>query len=197
MSRSRKYGEDLTYAEEHRVALPELYGRIGHRLDVLDRDWTEYCNHCKAPLALYEEVRDVGQDLRDKNTGRTRTLAARATLPAFLLPWRNERPRHVQIEVDRLNQRLRALEREYPIIGFTARPLHLGPGRRFVSLTPEQWWEQVLLLHRKHHERCPRAQRAIREGREFPVRGAAMRITEWQHPLHVPSLFDVDEGQAS
>ena len=30
MSRLRKYGDDLTYAEEHRHRLPELYGeRIG------------------------------------------------------------------------------------------------------------------------------------------------------------------------
>ena len=92
MSQHRRYGEDYAYSEAHRKELPLLYSRIGHRLDLCDRDWTEFCHWCKEPLGIYELVRDVGQDLNDKATTVTRRLAKLATRPAFLAAWRVERP---------------------------------------------------------------------------------------------------------
>lgn len=181
MSRSRRYGEDLTYAEEHRRRLPELYGRIGHRLDMADRDWTEFCHHCKEPLAIVEEVRDMGQDLNDKATTVTRRLAARAALPAYLMAWRIERPANVQAEIDRLNDRIRELEAAYPIVGFRARQLF--PRRTaLIAYTPEKWFELVLIWHRSHHETCAVAKR----NREKAVAGERLALAKHRSPLWTP-----------
>lgn len=156
MARARRYGEDLTYAEWHRNALPALYARVGHRLDLADRDWTEFCHHCKEPLALYEEVIDRGQDLADKATTVTRRLAGRAGLPAFLVAPRIERDRETQDEIDSHHRAIRELEARAPIVYFTARQITPDPGQ-FIRFTPEQWAEQLLILHRTHHETCWRA----------------------------------------
>jgi hypothetical protein len=178
------YGVDLTYGEEHRRALPELYGRIGHRLDMADRDWTEFCHYCKQPLAIMEEVQDRGQDLLDKGISVTRHLAMAARLPGFLFAWRTERPPEVQRQIDALNERLRSLEELYPIIGFRVREL-LPPGQPILELTPAQWWEHVRIIHRRHHLDCPRLPEAVSR---LAVFRAAVR-----HPLHDPTLLDLTE----
>lgn len=187
MSQKRRYGEDLTYAEEHRRALPELYGRIGHRLDLADRDWTEFCHFCKRPLALYEEVRDKGQNLFDKAaTTVTRNVAGLARLDAFLLAWAIERPRAVDREIEELNRRLRVLEAAWPITRISVRQLVPVRDRHFESMPPE-WWRKVLIMHRKHHADCVLA----RKHGEFPVRRDRLAAAEEAHPLHRPALFDV------
>ncbi len=183
MSRTRRYGEDLTYAEEHRSALPELYGRIGHRIDVADRDWTEFCHDCKDPILLVEQVRDVGQNLRDKATTVTRKLARRAEVPAMLLAWRTERTAEAQAEIDALNRRIRVLEAAWPIVGFTARHLHPQTGR-LVALTPDQWWAWLYITHRAHHANCSRPG-------EFPVRIGRLHAAVHEHPLHDGRLWKV------
>lgn len=182
MSQRRRYGEDLTYAEAHRNALPELYGRVGHRLDMADRDWTEFCHWCKQPLALIELVRDVGQDLNDKATTVTRQLAERAMIRACLAGWRVDRPYEVQVEIDRLNQRLRQLEAAYPISGLIAKQIHPRRGV-LVEFSPADWWEQILVLHRNHHRYCPVASR-----REIPVHNG--RLTD---ALHRSRLWTLDD----
>ena len=63
MARTRQHMEDLAYAEEHRLRLPELYIRTGHRCDMADRDWTEFCNHCKQPIAIIETMMDKDRNL--------------------------------------------------------------------------------------------------------------------------------------
>lgn len=183
MARSRKYGEDLTYGEWHRTALPEKYGRIGHRIDMANRDWTEYCHYCKVPLALIEEVRDMGQDLLDKGVSVTRHLATMAQMPAFLMAWRSERPPEVDDEIDRLNRRIRELESQYPITGFTIRNLR-HRGRKLESVTPDDWLEHLLIIHRQHHAECSRAN-------EWAVNGSRLIEVKDRHPLHDVTLFDV------
>lgn len=172
MARRRKYGEDLTYAEEHRHQLEHLCRRIGHRLDAADRDWTEFCHWCKEPLGIYEQVRDIGQDINDKATTVTRKLAASASLPAFLFAWRAKRPAAVEARIQALNTELRELEAAHPIIGFKAKQLYPRRGE-LVPLTPDEWWKEgVLILHRDHHRSCHAAKR----NRELDV--------------HVPRLLD-------
>lgn len=183
MARSRLYGEDLTYGEWHRHALPEKYGRIGHRIDMANRDWTEFCHYCKVPLAIIEEVRDVGQDLLDKGVSVTRSLATRAQLPAWLMAWRSERPPEVDREIEALNGRIRELEAQYPITGFTIRDLR-QPGRQLVRLGTDQWLEHLLLVHRQHHADCPC-------GGEWAVNGTRLIEVKNGHPLHEVTLFDV------
>lgn len=183
MARSRKYGEDLTYGEWHRHALVELYGRIGHRIDMADRDWTEYCHYCKAPLALIEEVRDRGQDLLDKGVSVTRGLAGLANIQAYLMAWRNERPKSIDQEINQLHNRIRELEARWPITGFTVRNLR----RRISSLerlTTEEWMEHLLLIHRQHHLICTRAG-------EFPVKADRLLAAKSAHPMHDVTLLDL------
>lgn len=163
MSRSERYNaRDLTYSAAHRSALPQLYARIGHRADAADRDWTEYCHFCKKPLAIYEEVRDRGQDLTDKATTVTRWLARMAGIPASLVAWRTARPPEVQREIDELNKRVRELEGKYPITGFTVRPLYPEPGP-LEALEPGEHWRRIALVHAEHEAGChavPRLERA-------------------------------------
>lgn len=183
MSTRRRFAaNDLTYAEAHRRDLPFLYKRIGHRLDTLDRDWTEFCHWCKEPLGLYEEIRDVGQNLCDKNTRLTRRVAERAGLPAFLFAWRVERPLAVQEEIDALSRRIRALEAGFPIRQFRARQLwpKMGP---VVTYSPPQWWELgVLALHRAHHATCDKAAHY-----EIPVNLDRLRDARNASPLWTPT----------
>lgn len=183
MARSRKYGEDLTYGEWHRHALPERYGRIGHRIDMADRDWTEYCHYCKTPLALIEEVRDRGQDLLDKGVSVTRNLASLANVPGFLLAWRCERPTGVDREINELHARIRQLEAEWPIIEFTIRNLRIRESKLH-RVTVNDWLENLLIIHREHHMECARA-------REWPVNGVKLAAAKDAHPLHEFHLFNV------
>lgn len=156
MPRSELYhGRDLTYSGAHRLALPQLYGRIGHRADACDRDWTEYCHYCWTPLGIYEEVRDRGQDLADKQTGVTVRLATRAALPAGLIAWRTARPPEVQARIDALHKELKRLESLYPITGITVRELWPQRGD-FEPITPEEHWRRVALLHAEHEASCPK-----------------------------------------
>jgi hypothetical protein len=183
MARSRRYGEDLTYGEWHRHALPEKYGRIGHRIDMADRDWTEYCHYCKTPLALIEEVRDRGQDLLDKGTTVTRNLAAMAHIPGYLMAWRNDRPPGVDREIEALHERIRQLEAQWPIIRFTIRDL-AKPGRKLIPLSTDEWLEHLLVIHRAHHADCSKAG-------EWAVNGTRLMEVKDSHPLHEVTLFDV------
>lgn len=156
--RERYAARDLTYSAAHRNRLPELYGlRIGHRLKTCDRDWTEFCNYCREPLALVEEFRDVGQALEDKAHTVTQRLAQHAGLGAFVMAWRVERSEQVQREIDELNRRLRKLEAQHPITEIHAKPL--GGRSRFVLLQPDQWWDAIKLMHGEHYVNCEQAQR--------------------------------------
>lgn len=159
MARRRKYGEDLTAAEWHRLKLPVLYERNGHRLDMADRDWTEFCHFCKEPLGLWEEVIDRGQDLSDKATTVTRRLAERANLPALIVAPRTNRPPDVQAQIDDLHAEIRRLEALHPIIRFTVKRLTPTPGE-FLVFQPDEFAAEIYLLHRDHHQRCRRAQRS-------------------------------------
>lgn len=157
MARRRKYGEDLTVAEWHRNMLPVFYERRGHRLDMADRDWTEFCHFCKNPLAVWEEVIDRGQDLSDKATTVTRRMGERAHITAMLVAARVSRPPEVQAAIDALNAEIRRLESLHPIEYFTVRRLHPHPGT-FVQLTPDEFAAEIYLLHRDHHQSCRSAQ---------------------------------------
>lgn len=161
MARRRMYGEDLTYAEAHRFELEHLYRRVGHRLDMADRDWTEFCHWCKEPLAIIEEVRDRGQDLHDKATTVTRKLAKRAGICAMLLAVEIERPRHVEREIEQHQARIRELEQAYPIQHVTAKLLEPNHGRKLVRMTLDEWWLQgVYMLHVDHHRNCRSARQS-------------------------------------
>lgn len=157
MSRPRRHvHEDLSYSHWHRQFLPDLYDRIGHRFDVVDRDWTEYCHRCREPLVLVETVRDVGQNLADKNTRVLRRLAELAGLDAYLVAYRVDRPKEVQRIIDEHEREVRRLELEHPIVGFRVRKLspRVGP---LVSMTPEQWAGFIAGIHVHHYRStCPR-----------------------------------------
>lgn len=183
MARSRKYGEDLTYGEWHRTALPEKYGRVGHRIDMADRDWTEYCHYCKMPLALIEEVRDRGQDLRDKGVSVTRNLAASANIQAYLMAWRNDRPAEVDREINVLHARIRELESQWPITQFTIRNLRQRQ-QRLRRITPDEWLETLLIIHREHHSEC-------RSAVEWSVNRQRLMAAKEGNPIHEVTLLDI------
>lgn len=76
MPRYEKYGKrDLTYSAWHR--------QQADHLTYIDLDGLEYCQQCRAPLALIETARDVGQPF--KATIVMRKLAEQARVPAALL----------------------------------------------------------------------------------------------------------------
>lgn len=192
MARRRKWGEDLTYAEWHRNVLPQMYGRVGHRQDMADRDWTEFCHHCKTPLAVIEEVVDRGQDINDKATTVTRRLAAQANVPAWLIAPRMLRPPNIQQEIDELNKRVRELENQYPITSFRAKALWPTRGN-LQTYTTEQWAEALLIMHRNHHLQCFIAQRR----REIPVNELGLALAKKRNGAWLPELdqgsLEVDE----
>jgi len=153
MARQRKFGEDLAFAQWHRNKLTSLYKRIGHRLDLCDRDWTEFCHFCKEPLALIEEVVDRGQDLNEKSVRVTRRLAERSRTEAYLLAPRIERPTEVQNEIDALQERVLELQTKYPIAYFTIKELWPSHGQ-LKRLEEMDCARFILSIHRAHHSRC-------------------------------------------
>lgn len=159
MAQRRRNGEHLGYAEWHRNALPHLYQRYGHRLDLADRDWTEFCNACKEPLAIYEEVLDRNQSLTEKATTVTRRLAERAGLQSFLIAPRFETPPDVEAEMAYHHARLRELEAQYPMLSISAQRLTPRKEPMVLGITPAEWAEQIAILHREHHAQCDRARR--------------------------------------
>lgn len=150
MSRPRRFAhEDLSYSQWHRHALPELYGRRGHRFDVVDRDWSEFCHFCREPLALVETLRDIGQDIADKNVRQTVRWAELAGKEAYVAAFRVERPAEIQARIDQLEREVRRLEASYPIVGF--RVQQLWPQRSTViDLAPEEWAKVIRDIHLRH-----------------------------------------------
>jgi hypothetical protein len=190
MTRRRNPGLDLTFSSAHYEELPEVYRRTGHRLDVADRDWTEFCHFCRDPLAIYEEFRDVGQDLMDKGVQVSKKLAADAGIEAFAVAWRITRPADVQSEIDQLNRRVRALEALSSIAGFRVRRLAPQDSHRYVAVSTAEWWEQVRSIHGRHWHGCPGALRngeSLDVGRYILARGA--------HPLRVDAEPQLRVGQ--
>lgn len=151
MARRRKYPENYVWGEAHRLAIPELYERVGHRLSMLDRDWTEFCYFCHEPLALVEQVLDRGHNLEDKCSRVTRRLGERANLPAYLIGIRTSVPDEVGTDL----RRLREVAPRDLIDGVKVRRLWPSP-TQFFSFTPEEIWYEILVLHRDHHAYCPR-----------------------------------------
>ena len=180
MSRTERWNaRDQSYPNGHRTAIPEAYPRTGHRTHVADRDWTEFCCWCKWPLAIVEEVRDVGQDLKDKGTTVTERLAALAGLPAYLAAWKVDRPDEVQAEIDQLNQRIRELESGHPIVGFKVQDLAPSKGP-LLQATPAEWWATVRAIHGTHWQVCAKAPASARpDGLPGVVRT----------PLHVQGML--------
>jgi hypothetical protein len=160
----RHPGDDQTYARAHVEEVIRQFPRIGHHIDALDRDLTEYCHFCKEPLELDELVRDVGQPLGSKPVTLTRRVAQRAVIPAKLIAWRVARPPEVDAFIDKLNEQVRSLEARYPITQITVRDLVNGTGQRvsakWHSMAPEEWWLNRLALHRSHHAVCAAAARS-------------------------------------
>lgn len=183
MARSRRFIDDIAYAEEHRWRLRDLYPRIGHRIDMADRDWTEFCHHCKEPIAIIEQVRDVGQDIHDKATTITRRLAERAGITAFLMAWKIDRPGNIQSEIDRLGEDIMKLQTMHPITRFRVLQIHPSGLRRIShKLDPDDYWEEVLLLHRNHHAECRRA----KANGEFPVHHARLARAKSKSAIWLP-----------
>lgn len=76
MSRYERFGtRDLTFSSWHR-SLP-------NSCTAIDIDFLEYCQRCRAPLALIELARDVGQDF--KATTVMERLAECANVRAYLV----------------------------------------------------------------------------------------------------------------
>jgi hypothetical protein len=156
-----------------------------------DRDWTEFCHHCKRPLAIYEEVIDRGQNLNEKTTTVTRGLAKMAKIPAYLMAPRIHRPAEVQKMINQLQVQVRELESQYPIVEFRARRLDIGRTDLKVY-TPGEWREQILTIHRNHHFGCPQASRVG----EKTVNMERLGIAKEKSGLWVPeddqgSLFEL------
>ena len=76
MARQEKFGHrDLTFSNWHRT--------LSDDATCIDIDFCEYCRRCRAPLALIEIARDVGQDF--KPTTVLSKLANQAGIPGYLV----------------------------------------------------------------------------------------------------------------
>lgn len=125
MSLREKYGErDLTYSRWHRP--PNLPEDISY----IDIDSCEYCDRCKAPLALVELVIDVGQKF--KNTTVTTHLARLANIPAWLVFYKKSEDVN-----DRLIDSMRVMQ-TFP------------NQTELVMISPEQWKSRLIKLHKEH-----------------------------------------------
>lgn len=169
MARKRTYIEDVAYGEEHRHRLPELYNRIGHRLDMADRDFTEFCHHCKQPLAIIELVRDTGRNLLEKGVSVTTKLAKETSLHAYCVAYTLNRPPEVQKRIKELGDELMRLMTKYPISMFKVRSLN-PVGRSFSTVAPDDYWRFIFSIHRNHHKTCASAI----ANNERPVNGHAL-----------------------
>lgn len=76
MTRYERFGErDLTFSQWHRT--------LPNRCTCIDIDFLEYCQRCRAPLALIEIARDVGQP--HKSTVVMQKLAEAAGIVAYVV----------------------------------------------------------------------------------------------------------------
>lgn len=127
MSRYERYGtRDLTYSAWHRT-LPDV-------VTMIDIDGLEYCRRCRAPLALIETARDVGQSF--KSTIVLRELACRAFIPAFLVLY------HIGEESGGIDQ---------------FRWCQIWPQRTdLATATVAEWSHHLVALHDSH--RCQNSQ---------------------------------------
>jgi len=191
MARARKYGEDLTYSEWHRNALPLLYIRTGHRLAMANRDDTEFCHFCYDPIGIVEEVVDRGQDLSDKCTTITERLAKRANIPALFVAPRFDRPAEVQARINELNVEIRRLEGLHPITSFRMKRIWPHPSK-FERLAPEDFAAEIHLLHRDHHQHCSKAQRSHPVYKEAAINAARAKSYVW-----VPMQQRINFGKTS
>lgn len=171
MARRRSKREDLTFAEWHRNRLSEFYTRIGHRLDMADRDWTEFCHYCKRPLAIVEEVIDKGQNLNEKSVTVTRNLASMAGVEAYLVAPKIDRPAEVWDLIDELGKQITELEAAYPITTFSIKTIRPYHDRNIRVFSEEEAAKFFLAIHRRHHQDCSKAN-------QFPVKNAALRQAE-------------------
>lgn len=89
MSQTERRGDrDLTYSQWHRTASMRRFlpFRDAHALAYVDVDCCEYCARCRAPLALIETARDVGQD--HKTATVLMRLAELAHIPGYVVLYR-------------------------------------------------------------------------------------------------------------
>lgn len=153
----------------------------------------EVCNFCREPIALFEEVLDLGQNLNEKNVRWTKKLATFAKIPAFLIAPRIKRSKEKWARIHALEKELLELYDEEDIEYFTAKSIFPDHDNRLIRYSQKDWAMFVASLHRMHHTECHHAQEAIKNGDELPVRIA--KLLEFVHGDDIltkndqPSLF--------
>lgn len=173
MVRPRLYAPDLVYPEAHRVMLPRRYPEIGDWCDAIDVDLVENCHFCRKPLEHHELMHDRGQGLNQKGTSMLFCLGRDSRVASKLVAYCVTRPPEVEARMNELWRELIGLQTQFPIEGFTIRPIFplslYGAPREF-KLTPGEWWNWVMLIHADHWRQCPPA---LRHHQEQPF------IPEW------------------
>lgn len=165
--RKHKHAIDPTFGLWHRNYLTDLWRALGHRLLFADRDWTEVCNFCRQPIALIEEVLDVGQNLDEKSVRWTQKLGLAARVPAYLVAPRLKRSQERAKRIKKLEAELRDLYCEDDIEQFTVK--NLIPHGPLHEYSVEDYALFTAALHRMHHASCLQATAAIKKGRELPI----------------------------
>lgn len=161
MSRPRRFGHDYVYGLDHFERFPQQYKRIEHRFKMADVDWTEFCGYCHWPHTLVEMYRDTpnGQDLRDKGVTVARRLARGVGAHAYVMAYLTERPPEVKDQIDKLNDQVLELSRQWPITRVRAQLVE--PHRSKVeTYSADEWWGLIALRHSTHHRDCSAARRS-------------------------------------
>jgi len=121
VARWERYGtRDLTYSNWHRHFIDDDHA------DYVDIDSCEYCHYCKAPLALIEVSRDVGQS--HKTATVLRMLGRKANLPAWVVLYTPD------------------VSAGYGISGFRVRAVW-PKYTAWQRVTPAAWSERIKRLH--------------------------------------------------
>lgn len=129
MSRHERYGSrSLTYSRWHR-ALPD-------HVTMIDVDGLEYCRRCRAPLAVVETARDVGQAVKPAIV--LRSLAKAAGIPAYVFLY----------TVDEAAE----LREDWPAAITSFRVKRVHPNETdYQRFDPDEVAKRLAALHEQHH----------------------------------------------
>lgn len=124
MSLKERYGtRDLTYSTWHRT--------LPNHISYIDIDCCEYCNFCKAPLALIETAIDVGQAF--KATTIMKRLAVKMGIEAWIVLYK--------------------LDGDKKIAAFNVKQIH-PEYTQFIKMDVQSWGKKLIDLHDHCSCRC-------------------------------------------
>jgi len=156
------------YSSWHRTASLRRYlgEDLASTLSTVDLDnaiWIEHSDGAKEPLLLIETALDVEQEW--KATSVIRQLARRANLPAYVVLYKPAR--HPNSGDARFND----IER------FRVKRVWPDPDGDWITLSPQQWAERLLVIRARGAARLDNEARQSQPGNQLELVGRAGRYS--------------------